>query len=145
MTFKPGSRVQIQDRDREPANYSYATIVRACARADFFGGGFMAGDPITGYVVRYDNGCEVWHAEYDVVDVRPIKASGLRKGDLLQIGNYNSYVLVFDAEEVDGRILVTLYSGDQPNENGWTLAYDPDNRVTLNARNLGPNEPIAKV
>lgn len=142
--FRTRTRVQILDRDRTPANYPYATVLRACTRAEFFGGGFMAGDPIAGYVVRYDNGCEVWHPEYSVLAVRPIKARELRDGDFMRTTPAaTTFVLVAAAVEVDGLVRVTIYSGDQPNPDGWTLAFDPDESILLRGRDLHPNERIA--
>lgn len=142
-TFRPGTRVQIQDRDRTPAEYPYATVLRACTRAEFFGGGFHSNDPIAGHVVRYDNGDEVWHPEYSTLPVRPVKARELRVGDFMRTTpTATTFVLVAGAVEVDGLVRVTIYSGDQPNPNGWTLAFDPDEKVLLRGRNLRPNDRI---
>jgi hypothetical protein len=58
--FAPGDRVQIQDRDRDSVYYPDATVVRA---------GEIHFDESTehGYLVRYDNGSEVWVHPYDVL------------------------------------------------------------------------------
>ncbi len=65
---QPGDRVQIMDRDRDPARYEYATIVRAETK-----GGVYEGQP--GYVFRYDDGYgEVWRPAYYVLDPRPASA-----------------------------------------------------------------------
>jgi hypothetical protein len=57
--FKHGQRVQIQDRDREPLYYPYATVVQYESKSSSIDGR---------YLVRYEgNGCEVWVNEYNVL------------------------------------------------------------------------------
>jgi hypothetical protein len=138
---KPGTRVQIQDRDREPGDYPYATIIRAAARGSIQ----FSDDPESGYLVRYDNGSQVWKREYDVLDVRPIAARDLRQGDLLRVKDSTNYVLVYEARvgQIHGDVEVTVYDGDEPADVP-TLWFGNDAMVELNGRNLGPNDVIAK-
>lgn len=60
-----------------------------------------------------------------------IKASELGEGDLMRIGSSTNYVLVYSAKEVDSRIAVTIYSGDEPNPNGATLHLKPSDTASL--------------
>jgi hypothetical protein len=70
-TFKPGDRVQIQDRDRDPAKYEYATVVAVEDRSGPIPDRGVAWSEKPGYVIRYDgNGCEVWVREWDVLAPR---------------------------------------------------------------------------
>lgn len=64
--FKPGQRIEIQERDRDPDRYPQATVVRAETHGQFFGSYSL--EP--GYIVRYDNGSEVWRREHDVLAMR---------------------------------------------------------------------------
>lgn len=70
--FKPGQRVEIQDRDRDPDRYPQATIVRAATRQEMFGNHDIFGDQRhdRGYVVRHDDGREEWAQEYNVLAMR---------------------------------------------------------------------------
>lgn len=142
MTRNPGTRVQIHDGTREPANYPFATVVRATTKGEVY---FSSSEEF-GYVIRYDNGSEVWKSDYDVLDVYPMMARKLREGDLLRIGSSRDYhVLVAEVAELGGRIYVTAYDGDRPNAAGCTHAFDVDEPVVLNGRNLGPSDMIAHV
>ena len=62
--FAPGDRVQTQDLTREPHRYPFATIVRAATRGEYT----FTIDPDAGYVVRYDNGDEVWVRDHYVLE-----------------------------------------------------------------------------
>ncbi len=65
VPFKPGDVVQIQDRDREPANYPLAIISRATSKGEW---AYGVPDDRPGYVVRYlDNGSQVWKPEHEVL------------------------------------------------------------------------------
>jgi len=61
--FQPGDRVQIQDRDREPLYYPYATVIKAQMR----GQAHFTDSTEPGYLLRYDEGGEGWYRERDVL------------------------------------------------------------------------------
>ncbi len=63
-----------------------------------------------------------------------IPDSDLRDGDLMRLGGSTNYVLVADAQTVNGQISVTIYNGTVPNENGPTLTYDRSETVHLSMR-----------
>lgn len=65
-TWAPGDRVQIQDRDRAPEAYPFATIVRAETKPG--AGGYDR----PGWIVRYPHGDEVWVRDYDVLAPGPL-------------------------------------------------------------------------
>jgi hypothetical protein len=67
-----------------------------------------------------------------------IPASDLRDGDLMRISSSTNYVLVADAQPIDGRIAVTIYSGEVPNSNGATLRFAPNDTVSLSMRDAKP-------
>lgn len=64
-----------------------------------------------------------------------IPARDLRDGDLMRCGVGNSYVLVADATEEGGRIVVTIYDGVTPKQEP-TYRFEPDKIVSLTGRNL---------
>jgi hypothetical protein len=66
--FNPGERVEVLDRGNN--TYQPATVVSLEVKTG------TIGDPYDkpGYVVRYDNGCEVWVRAYSVSAMRDIFA-----------------------------------------------------------------------
>lgn len=68
------------------------------------------------------------------VQHQPVKASDLRDGDLMRIGSSTNYVLVADAPIVNGKVAVTIYNGETPNDFP-TLSFEPGNTVHLSMRN----------
>jgi hypothetical protein len=62
----------------------------------------------------------------------PIPAAGLLDGHLVRIGSSTNYVLVAAANEIEGKIAVTIYNGDTPQDRP-NLHLEPDEVVHLSA------------
>lgn len=73
-----------------------------------------------------------------------IKAADLREGDLMRLGSSTNYVLISSAGVVGRRVLLTTYSGDDPQLDGPVFGREPDEDIELAARDLGPNDQIER-
>lgn len=68
---------------------------------------------------------------------QPVKARDLRDGDLMRIGSSTNYVLVADAQPIDGCTWVTIYDGETPHTKP-TLLFLADDTVYLSMRTAKP-------